>query len=1030
MQINGDYQALNKLAIVSGGGIFQTTGTITTTSSATVMNSTNDCTTGPCSAAGLTCGLFGISFSNEIQPSNPEVCIGESATLTASTSNLFPSFQWQYCSTCENSPEGVYENVTSGSGSNSSTYTTSVQTSSQYYRVKVMGSLCTSYSPVIKTLLAQRPTTSIAGANQATCVGKPVQLGANQATSGIGKWSIVSGGAGVFTNENLPNAGFTPASAGEYRLRWTITNGACAPSISELILQVAPSATLASIGPDQQICEGASTTLAGNIPTVGAGSWSIVSGPDLDLRQFSATGSGSSQFTPVSTGVYLLRWTIADNCSESSADVKITVRGQIASIPLLSDTNVCSGTGIDVALGTSEIADFLWTVSADPSITGAFSGRGSRIAQMLINTSNLPGVVTYAVTNDAEAACVTAQTRTFTVTVEPAGAARWLGRSRGYWRDAANWSCGRVPTRELDVMIPEGIQVTADAAVSAHSLTIAPGASVTIVDDGSLTIQGTLTNAGVLDWEGGELILTGDVTNYGELKATGKTILTGSAIQNISAAGATFGAVEIDKTGGTVKLTSHFRLSKVLSFKSATTLESAGFLEILSFDNTTSNDGAIGPLLNGAQVKGDVQVNRALPRAGLVNRYLSFPVAGVDISQLADDFKVTSGSIRFYNEPTAGALSKGYVNVATGTSMQTGRGYLAYMYRDSDEKLDLVGEIHAGTTTLPVTYTTTSGGPAADGWNLVGNPYPAPVKWDLTAKNGWSSDRIDPVISVPDMSRNYYWTYNGVDGTGDLPGGIIAMGQSFWVHANGAPASLRISEQAKVTEGSGNFFRAAQSNYRSEQLKISITNDERRDNAFFKINPEATPGLDVFDGFKMLNPDMNIFLLDDAANPLVMHTLSTLSDSDKIRIGLEISHSGKYKLSISNTENFSLSDKLVFVDSQEGVSIPVTDVKDYAFTVTDSTQTLTGRFYLTIQTDNIEQHQESVRVYPNPAQDVLTIISSGSTQAEILDQRGQLVLTTAFSDKETLDISHLPAGIYLLRTHSHGGVAVNKIVKL
>src|SRR5204862_498349 len=106
-------------------------------------------------------------------------------------------------------------------------------------------------------------------------------LGGNSPTVGTGSWSVVSGGTGTFNpNAATPNATFTHATGvGPVVLRWTISNSPCAPSSADVTITITQPPTTASVGGPQTVCElDTSSGLGGNTPTVGAGTWSVVSG--------------------------------------------------------------------------------------------------------------------------------------------------------------------------------------------------------------------------------------------------------------------------------------------------------------------------------------------------------------------------------------------------------------------------------------------------------------------------------------------------------------------------------------------------------------------------------------------------------------------------------------------------------------------------------------------------------------------------------------------------------------------------------
>jgi hypothetical protein len=74
---------------------------------------------------------------------------------------------------------------------------------------------------------------------------------------------------------------------------------------------------------------------------------------------------------------------------------------------------------------------------------------------------------------------------------------------------------------------------------------------------------------------------------------------------------------------------------------------------------------------------------------------------------------------------------------------------------------------------------------------------------------------------------------------------------------------------------------------------------------------------------------------------------------------------------------------------------------------------------------------ERVAVYPNPASDLLQV--EGTTRIEyyeMYDITGALLRhATVGRDSFTLDLEALPAGTYLLKTISEGGVQTHRFIK-
>jgi|GEM_PF-2568285 len=73
----------------------------------------------------------------------------------------------------------------------------------------------------------------------------------------------------------------------------------------------------------------------------------------------------------------------------------------------------------------------------------------------------------------------------------------WVGSVDKSWNNAANWSCGEVPTASSDVVIniatPGGVEITSDAF--ANTLTIQNGALLTVLSGSDLTVTDVINGA-------------------------------------------------------------------------------------------------------------------------------------------------------------------------------------------------------------------------------------------------------------------------------------------------------------------------------------------------------------------------------------------------------------------------------------------------------------------------------------------------------------------------------------------------------
>jgi hypothetical protein len=74
--------------------------------------------------------------------------------------------------------------------------------------------------------------------------------------------------------------------------------------------------------------------------------------------------------------------------------------------------------------------------------------------------------------------------------------------------------------------------------------------------------------------------------------------------------------------------------------------------------------------------------------------------------------------------------------------------------------------------------------------------------------------------------------------------------------------------------------------------------------------------------------------------------------------------------------------------------------------------------------------EDPVSVFPNPADDHITIRTPGKSTVEILNINGQLLQTIPDAGTEiTLDVSDLPGGVYLIRVSTTSGTTVRKLIR-
>lgn len=329
--------------LIAGGATTYSWSTSATTSSITVSPATT--TTYTVTGSSLGCSstktvsvTIGTGISINIAASPSVICGAGSSTLTATGAT---NYTW---STSQNGSSIV---VSPGS---TTTYT-----------LAGTSGACTGTAAITVTVNIT-PITAAAGPNQTLCINNPTTtLAANTPTAGSGNWSVLVGSANI-ANPAAPNSAVTALASGTNILQWLVSNSSCSNS-SVVYMYVSNLPSTANAGASQTICS-TNANLSGNVPGVGIGLWSLVSG----AGSITAPNLPNSGVTGLGAGTNVFQWTISNGaCAASSSTVAI-VNSNTLSIGVVSTaTNfICSGSS--ASLAASGASTYSWSTGATSGI--------------------------------------------------------------------------------------------------------------------------------------------------------------------------------------------------------------------------------------------------------------------------------------------------------------------------------------------------------------------------------------------------------------------------------------------------------------------------------------------------------------------------------------------------------------------------------------------------------------------------------------------------------------------------------------
>jgi len=526
-------------------------------------------------------------------------------------------------------------------------------------------------------------------------------------------------------------------------------------------------------------------------------------------------------------------------------------------------------------------------------------------------------------------------------------------------------------------VITQGANIISTTGAATFSGGTFTGGSADITVGGAFSLLGTTftSTTALLDLKNNFTFNSGIFNhNNGTVRFSGTTTqdASGTLVTNFK---------NIEVTNATanpgVRIQSNQNLNGILTLSSNAVVDADGsnntsVFKLISLGDSPTLDGAINILPTGAQITGNVTVQRFMTKEGPNNnriyRYISSPVQNASVADIQSEIPVTgpftgssicsgcatSQSMFSYNESViTGDLNAGYINFPSSSNTETlapGKGYSLFVRANilSSTLWDVRAPINAGNVTaisLPVSFTS-SGMLANDGWNLVGNPFPSTIDWN--AASGWTKTNLDGSIYVPDngsASSLQYATWNGSTGTN---GGSrnIALGQGYWVKAiGGGTPSLQANENVKVAGTQTTFFREGSID---NLLRITMKQGGIRDETVIHFRDDATSGFDhQADAWKLKNGTFNLSSIAASNEQLAINSWSALQCNTTIKLNVTDGSAGSYTLSFTNLDSFDAASGIQLIDLFLNQSIAVTNNLEYAFEITTDQRSLgSERFQL------------------------------------------------------------------------------------
>ena len=287
-----------------------------------------------------------------------------SITLAGNTVSIGSGY-WQVITSPLGSPAPVFGNQNLGV----TTFSTITNGTYQLVWSTINGAVCpTSNDTVNITLTAKAQLPN----DYSVCNATEITLTGNANTAGT--FSQVGGTpAGVILTANSPNTALASGLSAngnlpqDYTFRYSLPAvGACVASFDDLVVTVNPKPTASNAGADVEVCfNTTSTTITGNIATVGTGTWIRESGPNTPTAGATNGNSIDTLLTNIIPGLYVYRYEVNTGACSPSIDRMQIVKEVTANAGV--DQRYCNFNSINLSSNAPIINTGTWSLVSGPN---------------------------------------------------------------------------------------------------------------------------------------------------------------------------------------------------------------------------------------------------------------------------------------------------------------------------------------------------------------------------------------------------------------------------------------------------------------------------------------------------------------------------------------------------------------------------------------------------------------------------------------------------------------------------------------
>ncbi|MBL7800345.1 MAG: fibronectin type III domain-containing protein [Chitinophagales bacterium] len=717
--------------------------------------------------------------------------------------------------------------------------------------------------------------------------------------------------------------------------------------------------------------------------------------------------------------------TVSNSGCSSSASRSVTVNPRPTAV-MSGTANICTGysTNLSVALTGSGPWSITYTDGVTPVTVTATS------SPKLISVSPTT-TKTYTVSALSDALCSAISgdlTGSATVTPGTTCTLTWNGTTSNDWSDPLNWTPNGLPNScASSVSIPSG---TPNSPIVASAINIG---DMTIQNGAQLTLNNTLSLCGNLT--GGSssnalIIGTSELRfiGTGAQQITGKVNANKVRVNNTSTGVTVVAAGDLSVNTALILEKGNFANSGVVTLKS--NASTTAYLD--NFTSTTPGTYS-GPLT----------VERYVSNTANGYRDISSPVTAT-VGGLSDDFSIFGANgvqcwyaynpypnVQIYNEKltiATGVYDEGFVSYTGLTNPLTAMlGVAVRTYNGAPYTIDLTGTPNTGAKSIYINKSTTAT-PTADGWNLIGNPYPSPITWSsLKALNAGKTDGSYYVFHTTGEYTGNWGSHNGVTGVNGATN-EIASTQGFFVKAT-AGGAFNATNSVRVANENTVFYKTDA--VQPDEIRLLLSNNVNSDEVVAYSDPNATMNYDAgIDALKMSGGSTVYMSYKHAGQEMAINAVDAVTVQTEFPLVLWAKETGTYTLSATE---LNLTGLVAYL--KDATTNTLTDLRSNtaAIELTGGVAS-EGRYSVVFEevqnpTGIANVKESNIQIYATEGKVIVQRSSNSNANITITNLLGQTVVeTTSETNRTIIPVDNTNPWYAVVRVQEAGKVKVSKVL--